>query len=225
MPPTEAIRKVYGVQTLGAIWKLVVMEAQFDGVDEAAISGGMASDENGHIDLSPHLFVVTTLWTGDLLDPQALLELVIILRDVRDEQIVRHELIGNWLYCLRDQDAPPARSRRRKPIATGSDSARAIKKSRNERGTDGGRIGPPGGDQSDSGLGLKSVGSTVADKLSRPSLHLDSIRNIMPLRDSTSYVVDWLSEQDSSSPQSSSGDFIEDTALPSKPPAPAAIVG
>ncbi len=47
---------------------------------------------------------VTTLWSGNLLDPHALLSLVRILQIIRDEIDHRQDMIGNWLYCLRNSE-------------------------------------------------------------------------------------------------------------------------
>lgn len=52
--------------------------------------------------------IITTIWTGNVCDPAALLAFICILQNIRDQQNERHELIGNWLYCLRDLTSAPA---------------------------------------------------------------------------------------------------------------------
>lgn len=48
---------------------------------------------------------ISTLWTGDVTDPADLLCLIPILTFIRDQVEERHELIGNWLWCLRENMA------------------------------------------------------------------------------------------------------------------------
>jgi hypothetical protein len=62
------------------------------------------------------LQTVTTLWSGDVLDPAAILSFVLVLEAIRNQSQERLELVGNWLYCLRDRavDPPEESSTRRK---------------------------------------------------------------------------------------------------------------
>ena len=50
-----------------------------------------------------HFQTVTTLWTGEVLDPASLATLIPILREIETQLADRHDMIGNWLYCLRSR--------------------------------------------------------------------------------------------------------------------------
>jgi len=62
---------------------------------------------------------VITLWLGNVLDPTDLLSLIPILRSIRDELDERHDLIGNWLYCLRDRVLVPSTTRIKQKAGAG----------------------------------------------------------------------------------------------------------
>lgn len=48
---------------------------------------------------------IITLWSGDVTEPTKLIELVAIIEAIGAEAAERAEIIGNWLYCLRDAEA------------------------------------------------------------------------------------------------------------------------
>ncbi len=63
---------------------------------------------------------VSSLWSGNVLEPNHLLNLYSILVHIRDQIDERRELIGNWLYCLRDDvktaEVPPSGGRKRQKV-------------------------------------------------------------------------------------------------------------
>ncbi|WVQ67387.1 uncharacterized protein L199_005583 [Kwoniella botswanensis] len=97
MAPTSTIYSNYGIRMIADLWELCL----------------------GHWDGSK--FRVATVWSGDVLKPQCLLEISSLLLDIQKEAQGRQELIGNWLYCLRNCTKAPAGSNpKKKRLSTGT---------------------------------------------------------------------------------------------------------
>lgn len=107
--PTECMRRTYGLQTEGSgqVWRLVTMKATDDFYD---LDSG--DDPEG-------TYSVTNLWTGDVTDPYMLVQLIAIIHSIAAEAAERSEIIGNWLFCLRDLDKP-ATPRKRVSVSAGA---------------------------------------------------------------------------------------------------------
>ena len=50
---------------------------------------------------------MTKLWTGNVCVSEQLLEILAIIRTIGTETDERHEMIGHWLWCLRDRNEEP----------------------------------------------------------------------------------------------------------------------
>ncbi|OCF74606.1 hypothetical protein I204_04985 [Kwoniella mangroviensis CBS 8886] len=82
MPLSSMARRVYGLRTFTNVWEIDMMV--FD-------------DSN---------FNVVPIFTADLLDPSSMLQMICVLKSIREERRERYITIGNWLWCLRDKFQP-----------------------------------------------------------------------------------------------------------------------
>ncbi|WWC86867.1 uncharacterized protein L201_001746 [Kwoniella dendrophila CBS 6074] len=73
--------QIYGIRALGNIWELDIMLMN-----------------NGR-------YPIITLWTGSVASPAGMAEIGGLLKYINSEHHIRHKVISNWLYCLRDQQA------------------------------------------------------------------------------------------------------------------------
>ena len=148
--PTPTMRRVYGLQTGsgGCVWKLVVAQSNqswrgvfgtdmppwpTDEFEEVVVQDDLqgdsfVSDRNPCSTTHPYgrpiahnIQTIYTLWSGNILDPGTLITFIDILHRIRNEVKERHDLIGNWLYCLRGDAENTRRSKASINVGTGED--------------------------------------------------------------------------------------------------------
>jgi len=73
------------------------------------------------------------LWTGNLLDPSSLITLIPLLQIITAQTLERLNLIGNWLYCLRDR-LPDINPKPKRAVSAPSRVTRAKRPRADERG-------------------------------------------------------------------------------------------